>query len=478
MPAKPLEEWIGDSRKSLLLVKEAIATLARTEAGPKSRRLIQDALRYESGTNLFWRVFDLPIMVESTKGATLTDVDGKTYIDCVAGFGTYNVGEGRKEILDVMKTQLDSVVTWCEMPNETRLALAKKLTEIAPIEGKSKVQFAGTGTEAVNGAVNIARYYTGKRYVMAFLGAYHGRSDPAASLTCDGHFRDYSYPWSSQQGVVHVPYAYCYRCVFGKEYPDCKMFCVQYIEHLLSNSQYSLRDHRHDINHVGVMIAEPMQGHAGFVRIPPKEFLLGLRKLCDEYGMLLVDDEVYTGFGKTGFLWAIERSGVKADVVSMGKSMAAGLTASAILGKEEIMDSSGPGAWGGTFVGSLIACAAALKVIEIIEKEKLIVRARQMGEYFLRGLKELEQKHRLIGNVQGSGLWLGVEFVKDRKAKEPAYDETRLIQKEAKKNGLLMTVGAFGNSLNIGPPIVISKEEIDSALVMLDSSISKVEKIR
>ena len=474
--AKPLDDWIGQLRKSQKLIDQTVEDLANKETGPESRKLIAKALRYESKTNLFWRIFDIPIIVQSVKGATLTDADGKSYVDCVGGFGIYNVGENRDEVLDAIKAQLDSVITWCEMPNEARLELAKKLTEIAPVRGKSKVQFAGTGNEAINGAVNIARYYTGKRYLMAFHGAYHGRSDPGGALTADAHIKNYSYPWTSQQGIVHVPFAYCYRCPFGKEYPSCNMFCVQYIEDLFSNSQYGLRDHNTDTNHVGVVAVEPVQGHAGFVRIPPKEFLSEIRRLCDKYGMVLVDDEVYSGFGKTGYLWAIDRSDTKADVVSFGKSMAAGLTASAIVGNEEIMDTAGPGAWAGTFVGSLLASAAALKVIEIFEKEKLVNRAKEMGEYFLKGLKELEQKHLSIGNVQGTGLWLGVEFVKDRKTKEPAYSETRLVQSEARRNGLLMSLGGYGNSLNIGPPIVITKDEIDTALRILDSAISKVEK--
>jgi len=465
-----IEDRISKGRLSTRLQEDEILSIIEAEAGPKSREVLQEALKYESPSHTSWGLLKFPVVVSETKGAIVTDVDGKEYIDCMSAFGVLNVGGCHPKVVQAARSQVEKSTVYCELPSEARVQLAKKLTGMSPVEGRSKVHFCVTGTEAVAGAVRAAGYFTGRPSILAFYGCYHGRVGVADNLTRNAYMKNFAFPVHATEEINFVPYAYCYRCAFGKEYPDCDMQCTRHIEQLLSNTMYGLRDHEHHISHLSAIIVEPVQGHAGVIT-PPTEFMRDLRRICDQYGLLLLDDEIYTGFGRTGKLWAIEHSGVKADIITIGKSLAGGYPISAIVGKEEIMNSWGPYAVCGTFMGNLLSSATSLAAIQVIDEEKLVERASSLGEYMLKGLRSLQQENELIGDVGGHGLFMGIEFVKDRKTKQPAYEETTRIQHEARKRGVLIAKGAFGNRIDLMPPLVIEKDQIDRIIEVLDAAI-------
>jgi len=467
-----LEERLLRERGSTRLDEDKVLAAVEAEAGPKSKEVLREALKYESPSHTSWGLFKFPVVISETKGAVVKDIDGKEYIDCISAFGVLNVGGSHPKVMEAARSQIEKSTVYCELTSEARVKVAKRLTEIAPIQGKSKVHFCVTGTEAVAGAVRAARYFTGKSPILGFYGCYHGRVGVADNLTRNGYMKNFSFPSQTTEDIYFVPYAYCYRCAFGKEYPQCDMHCTKYIEQLMSNTMYGFRDQQNNISHLAAIIVEPVQGHAGLIT-PPKEFMRDLRRICDNFGMLLIDDEIYAGFGRTGKLWAIEHSNVKADITTVGKSLAGGYPLSAIIGKEEIMNAWGPYAVCGTFMGNILSSAVALASVQVIEEEKLAEKAAKKGEYMLKGLRTLQQEHELIGDVGGHGLFIGVEFVKDRKTKAPAYDETSEIQHYARKNGVLLAKGAFGNRIDLMPPLVIENDQIDRIIEVLDGAIRK-----
>ena len=468
-----VEKRLLHDRTLLRLHEDEMLSVIEAEAGPKTREIVREALKYESPSHTSWGLFKFPVVISETKGAMVTDIDGREYIDCISAFGVLNVGGCHPRVVEAARRQVEKSTVYCELTSEARVRLAKKLTEISPISGKSKVHFCVTGTEAVAGAVRAASYFSGKPSVLGFYGCYHGRVGVADSLTRNAYMKNFSFPMSTSDGVFFVPYAYCYRCAFGKEYPECDMQCTRHIEQLLSNTMYGLRDHEHGISHLSAVVVEPVQGHAGLIT-PPPEFMRDLRKICDRYDLLLIDDEIYAGFGRTGRLWAIEHSGVKADIATVGKALGGGYPISAILGKDEIMNSWGPYAVCGTFMGNLLSSATALATIQVIEEEKLVERAAKLGEYMIAGLRSIQQDHELIGDVSGHGLFIGIEFVRDRKTKKPAYEETSRIQHEARKNGVLIAKGAFGNRIDLMPPLVVEKEQIDRVIEVLEVALKRI----
>lgn len=456
---------------------ELLAIIEREARGPESKRVLRESLDYESPAHLYFSVFPCPPVITKAKGALVWDIDGNEYIDFIGGWSVHNIGHSRPEVIEAIKAQCEVLIQYAEMPHELRTKLAKKLVEISPINGRKKVYFGVTGGEAVEASMKFARYYTGRPTIIGFYGGYHGRTFGAMTVTSDAYMRSYQ-GFPLDIGVVHVPYAYCYRCLFGKEYPECGMQCTKHIEELLKSHQYGLRHvtPKGGVTNVAALLVEPMQAHSGYIT-PPPEFLRNLRRIADEYDLLLIDDEVQAGWGRTGKWWGCQHSEVIPDIMPTAKSIAGGIPMSVTITKSDIMDDLGPAAHATTFGGTPLACAVALAVINVFEKERIVERAAVQGEYLMKGLRDLEQRHRIIGNITGKGLFIGVELVKDRKTKEPATEENIVVQKECLRKGLIYPrQGRFGNMINTICPLTIERDQIDRALEIFDNAFTVAEK--
>lgn len=457
--------------------QELLATIEREARGPKSREVLREALEFESPAHIYFAVSKCPPVIDRGKGATVWDIDGNEYIDLFSGWSVHNIGHCHPKVVEAIKEQCEKLVQWAEMPHELRAKLARKLVEMTPGDHEKKVYYGVTGGEAVEASTKFARYYTGRPTIMAFYGAYHGRTYGAMTATADGYMRHFQ-GFPLNVGVVHVPYAYCYRCVFGREYPECDMQCTRYIEELFRSAHYSLRysGPQGSVTDVAAILVEPMQAHSGYT-VPPTEFLRDLRRIADENDLLLIVDEVQSGWGRTGRWWGCEHSDVVPDIMPTAKSIAGGIPMSVTIARSEIMDEFGPSAHSTTFGGTPLACAAALAVIKVFEEEGLVDRAARTGEYFKKGFRDLAEEHPLIGNVEGKGLFIGVELVKDQKTKEPAIEENIVVQEECLKRGLLYPrQGWYGNKMNVICPLVIEKEQVDRALEIFDAALGTAER--
>jgi 4-aminobutyrate aminotransferase/(S)-3-amino-2-methylpropionate transaminase len=450
-----------------MIKSELLDKIKKGPYGPKSKEYFKKSLEIESISNVYFSINEFPPVITKGKNALVWDLDGKEYIDLASGFSVHNVGHCHPEVVKAIKAQSDKLLQWCAMPNELRLQYSTKLVEISPGKSKKKVHLLATGGEAVEFACNIARSNKSKPLIMAFQGCYHGVTGGIINATTHPPFR-VSNPFLQNIGFVHVPYAYCYRCQFGREYPDCGMFCTDYIEGLLNNPQAGL-------SKLAAILVEPMLGASGYI-IPPTEFLKELRRITESHDLLLIVDEIQTGGCRSGKMWACEYSNIDPDIMTVAKSVGGGLPVSAVIGKEAIMDSVGISGSMSTFGGTPLSCAAGLASIKIMETEKLAEKAKKSGKYLTSRLNELAKKHKMIGNVNGRGLFIGVELVRDKKTKEPAGEENLALQTECQKRGVLYERGGFyGNIVKFMPSLNISTELIDKAINVLDQALTVVE---
>ncbi len=446
--------------------------------GPRSLELLRRALMVESLGAMAFSLYDAPpIISRAGNGALVYDVDGKEYIDMMAGFAVHNAGHHRPEVLEAIIEQFKRIVQYSEMLSEERIKLSEKLVEITPGDYPKKVFYGVTGTDANEIAMKLVRYYTGRTVIMTQWGDYHGRTMGASALTHSFSTWAQTYPVPpAGSAVVRFPFPYCYRCPFGLEYPDCGMACLNYVDYMLSARYYGLSDPGKGLTNVAAMIIEPYQSAAGYI-IPPDEYLPELFKIAREHDVLFVVDEIQTGWARTGRMWAIQHYGnLEPDLFLIAKSIANGLPFSAVVGRSEIMDSWGPGAFSTTFAGYMLGVAAALKTIEIFEKERLAERAEKMGNYFYKGLKDLQSIHPIVGDVQAKGLYIGIEFVSNRESKKPATKETKWMSMRLVELGMLVKkAGYFGNRFALSPPLTITREQIDRALELFDKVFSEAE---
>ena len=337
--------------------------------------------------------------------------------------------------------------------------------------------WAVTGGEAVEISIKLARWYTGKPIIITHWGDYHGRTAGAMGLTSKAFMMAYSYPIPpADTAVIRIPFPYCYRCPFGKEYPACELFCACQFEKMFESKETWLNNPKIGVSNVAAMLIEPFQSSAGYY-IAPLPYLARMRELADKYDYLFISDEVQNGMGRTGKLWAIEHAGVAPDLLAMAKSLSNGLPLSAVTGRKEIMDSWGPGGHSSTYTAYPPACAGGVKVFEIYERDHILKGAAEKGSYFLDHLNELSVHHPSIGHVDGLGLYLAIELVKDRKTKEPAAEASAWAVNELLNQGVIcMYSGYYYNRLCFAPPLVIEKAEIDQGLKVLDQVLSKMEK--
>ncbi|HJZ11004.1 MAG TPA: aminotransferase class III-fold pyridoxal phosphate-dependent enzyme, partial [Acidobacteriota bacterium] len=342
-------------------------------------------------------------------------------------------------------------------------ALAAKLAAIAPGQSAKKVFLGNSGTEAVEAAIKLSRYHTRRSRLISFFGAFHGRSMGALSLTASKmkqrqHFSPFL------PGVTHVPFGYCYRCPYNLTYPSCNLYCVNILEDEYFAKMVPPDD-------VAAVFVEPIQGEGGYIA-PPPDYHKRLKQICEKYGILYVADEVQSGMGRTGKWFASEHFGVEPDIITVAKGIASGMPVSAMIAKSEVMTWPS-GSHGSTFGGNPVACEAALATIELVE-EKLMANATEVGNYFMDQLRSMMDRHRLIGDVRGYGLMIGIEFVRDRVTKEKAKEEVEAIVYKAFEKGLLL-LGCGENTIRIAPPLIVDKEDADLGLNILDEVLTEVE---
>ncbi len=426
----------------------------RTEVpGPKSKAILERKERVVADPLSVY----LPIVIEHAQGATLTDVDGNTFLDFTGGVGCLNVGHSHPQVVAAAQEQLGrfSHTDFTIVPYEVYVTLAERLCELAPVRRPAKAGFFNAGTEAVENAIKFARAYTGRPAVIGFEGGFHGRTLLSLTLTSKTH------PYKAGLG----PFApEVYRVPFPNEYrgPSASEALAALERALVTQIAAET---------VAAIVLEPVQGEGGFVVAPP-EFVEGVRRICDDNGIVLVVDEVQTGFGRTGRLWGIDHYDVEADLVTVAKSIAAGLPLSAVLGKAEIMDAPGDSAIGGTYVGNPVAQAAALAVLDVFEEEGLSERGAAIGETIRARMAAWQSRWDAIGDVRGLGAMLAIELVHDRTTKDPAPElATKVVEAAAERGLLLLKSGIYSNCIRVLVPLVIADAELDEALDVWEQAL-------
>jgi 4-aminobutyrate aminotransferase / (S)-3-amino-2-methylpropionate transaminase / 5-aminovalerate transaminase len=431
--------------------------------GPKSRELMR---RREAAVPRGVS-HATPIFAARAEGAVLEDVDGNRFIDFAGGIGVMNVGHRAPRVMAALRKQLDEFVHTCfsVAPYEKYIELAEKLNSLTPGKFAKKTLLVNSGAEAIENSIKIARAYTRRPAIICFEDAFHGRTLLAMSLTSKTHpYKAGFEPFATD--IYRIPYAYCYRCSYGLQYPSCGVFCAHHLEDTFKRVVAS--------EAVAAVVVEPVLGEGGFVT-PPQEFLPIIQEICHRHKILLIADEVQTGFGRTGAMFACERYGIAPDILVSAKSLAAGMPLAAVTGRAEVMDAAGVGGLGGTYSGNPLACAAAIAAIETIEHEKLAERATKIGSVFERRASEWKKRWPLIGEIRGLGAMRAIELVRSAEKKEPAKDETEQIVRYCYTHGLIMiSAGSYGNVLRLLVPLVITDEQLNEGLDILHSAIASV----
>ncbi len=421
--------------------------------GPRSQAILERKERAVANA----KSIVLPVVAQEGRGATITDVDGNVFIDFTGGVGCLNVGHAHPRVVEAVQEQAARFThtDFTVVPYEVYVTLAERLLERAPFRGPAKAAFFNAGTEAVENAVKLARLATGRPAVIAFDGAFHGRTLLSMTLTSKPH------PYKLGMGPLAPE---VYRAPFPNDYrgPDAKT-ALAALRNLFVTQVAA--------EQVAAIIVEPEQGEGGFIPAG-QEFMTGLRALCDEHGIVLIVDEVQTGFARTGRFFAIEHYGIEPDLITVAKSIAAGLPLSGVLGKAEIVDAAHDGAIGGTYVGNPVAQAAALAVLDVIDEEGLVERADEIGATMRTRMHAWQERFDAIGDVRGLGAMLAIELVRDRATKEPAPELAQAVIDAATERGLLLLkAGVYSNCIRVLCPLVITDAELDEALVVWEEAL-------
>ncbi len=425
----------------------------RTEIpGPRSREILERKERVVAGPLSVY----LNLVIERAQGSTITDVDGNTFIDFTGGVGCLNVGHSHPRVVEAAQEQLErfSHTDFTIVPYEVYVQLAERLCDLAPI-ANAKAAFFNAGTEAVENAIKFARVFTGRPAVIGFEGGFHGRTLLSLTLTSKVH------PYKAGLG----PFApEVYRVPFPNDYRGSDAgAALEALERALVTQVAA--------ETVAAIVIEPVQGEGGFV-VAPKAYLEGVRRICDEHGIVMVVDEVQTGFGRTGKLFAIEHYDIEPDLITVAKSIAMGLPLSGVIGKAEIMDAPDDSAIGGTYVGNPVAQAAALAVLDVISEEDLCARASVLGNTMRARMEAWQQRFPQIGDVRGLGAMLAIELVKDPATKEPDAGLATAVVEQAARNGLLLLKsGIYSNCIRVLSPLTLSDAELDEALAVWEQAL-------
>lgn len=439
--------------------------ITETLPGPKAKEII--ARRANAIPDAIKCVY--PVVIDHAEGAMIEDVDGNKFVDWIGGVGVLNIGFTHPEIVQAVKEQSEkyfhgmfNIVT-----HEGYVALAEKLNSIVPVKGdKKKTFFANSGAEADENAIKVAKAFTKRQNIICFSGAFHGRTNLTMALTSKKAYAKGLGPFPG--GIFRAEYPYLYRKPAG-------MTDEQALEYYI-NTIYKIFEECAPADEIAAFIVEPLQGEGGFIPAPI-EWVKAVRKVCDDNGIMLISDEVQSGFCRTGRMFASEywqEAGVEPDILATAKSIAAGLPLSAIIAREEIMDSVISGTIGGTYCGNPLACAAGLKTIEIMERDNLAKRSLEIGEKVQKAYKEWQSKYDVIGDVRGLGSMIGLEFVTDQASKTPNPELVSKLIQETVQNGLMIeNAGVYGNVIRFLAPLVITDEQLEAGLKIFEEAIKK-----
>jgi 4-aminobutyrate aminotransferase len=408
-----------------------------------------------------------PFVMAKGEGSLVWDVDGNRYIDFNAGIAVAATGHAHPTVVQAIQDQAAKFIHMAgtDFYYAVQIELAEKLGSLVPGDEPKQIFFSNSGAETVEAALKLARYHTGRSRILAFLGAFHGRTMGALSLTASKAVQRRGFA-PLVPGVTHVPYGYCYRCAYNLEYPSCDLHCVEYIEKTLFKQLVPGDE-------VAAIFVEPIQGEGGYV-VPPTEYHVRLKELADRWGILFVADEIQMGMGRTGKWFSIEHWGVVPDVTLVAKGIASGMPLGAMVARRELMDWP-PGAHGTTFGGNPVSCAAATATIRVIEEEGLLENARRMGERLLSAVKDIQTRHESIGDVRGKGLVVGVELVEDRETKEPATQLRKDVIDRAFRKGLLI-LGCGPSTVRFMPALNVDTKTVDEAMAIFEESLAEAER--
>jgi 4-aminobutyrate aminotransferase/(S)-3-amino-2-methylpropionate transaminase len=412
-----------------------------------------------------------PVYVDRAEGAILEDVDGNRFIDLAGGIGCINVGHRSPGVLEAVKQQSDRFLHTCIQvtPYESYVRLAERLNELTPGDFPKKTLFVSSGAEAVENAVKVARAYTRRPGIIAFEDAFHGRTMMTLALTSKTHpYKAGFQPFPGE--VYRIPFAYCYRCSYSLTYPSCDLYCARRLEDTFKRVVAQ--------EGVAAVIAEPVLGEGGFVA-PPLDYFRVLLDVCRKHNVLFIADEIQTGFGRTGALFACDRYGIEPDIMVTAKSLGGGLPIAAVTGRAEIMDAPGPGGLGGTFAGNPLSCEAALAVLDLFEEQNLNERANALGNQFQERARGWQKRWPKIGNNRGLGAMQALELVQSRETREPAPEDTKRVTQYCYEHGVItISAGSYGNVIRLLMPLVITDEQMEEALDVLEAALYSVYEVR
>jgi len=430
--------------------------------GPKAQKVLEQDLRYVSPS--YSRPY--PMVAQEGQGMVVTDMDGNRFLDFSAGIAVCATGHCHSRIVKAIQEQATKLIhmSGTDFYYPEMSTLAEKLAEIAPGDSDKKVYFGNSGTEAIEAAIKLARYATGRNKFIAFYNGFHGRTCGALSLTASKPVQRKGFG-SLLEGVIHVPFPYCYRCPNRPAEGGCNPSCLRVIEEVVFKTLVNPTE-------VAGVVFEPIQGEGGYI-VPPPNFFKELKALSEKYGILLIADEVQSGMGRTGKMFAVEHFGCEPDILAVAKGIASGLPLGAIVASSKIMTWE-HGAHASTFGGNPLSCVAALETIRLLESD-LIQNARVVGNFLMAELERLSERHPAIGDVRGLGLMIGVELVKDKKTKEKAPEWRQAVLEKAFHKGLLL-LGCGENTVRFMPPLIVTQEQAQVAVEILDETLDEIER--
>jgi 4-aminobutyrate aminotransferase len=425
--------------------------------GPLARQVIERDRKVLSPS--YTRPY--PLVASRGKGAIIEDVDGNRFLDFNAGIAVVATGHCHPKVVEAIQNQAARLIhmSGTDFYYENMVELAEKLAALAPGGGERRVYFGNSGTEAIEAAIKLARYSTGRDKFIAFLGGFHGRTMGSLALTASKSVQRRGFG-PLMPGVTHIPYAYCYRCAYGKTPDTCGVECAKVIEEQLVKTILPADE-------VAAIVLEPVQGEGGYI-VPPQKFIDELTRIAKRFGMLLIFDEVQSGMGRSGKMWAAEHFNATPDILAVAKGIASGMPLAATIARAEIMNWP-PGAHASTFGGNPVACAAGLVTVELLEKE-LIANSARMGAYLMDRLRDWPARFPIVGDVRGLGLMIGIELVRDRQTRERAPAARNRVLELAFERGLLV-LGAGENSIRLCPPLVITRDQAGFAVDVLEECL-------
>ena len=457
-PAEGSEAW----QQYQLLADSAVPAIKTELPGPRAKQLIRLDEQYTSPS--YTR--DYPLAANRAAGVVMEDVDGNQFLDFTAGIAVCSTGHCHPHVVHAIQEQAASLIhmSGTDFFYSPQAELARRLAMLAPGEERKRVFFTNSGAESVEAAIKLARYHTGRSRIVGFFGAFHGRTLGALSITSSKTIQRHGFG-PLLPGIHHVSYGNCYRCPCNLEYDACQIACVTDIERTLFRHTVSPSE-------VAAIVVEPIQGEGGYV-VPPPEYHQRLRELADDYGILLIADEVQSGMGRTGKMFAMEHWGVEPDIVCLAKGIASGMPLGAIVARESVMTWP-PGSHASTFGGNPISCAAALATIDLLEGG-LMENATKMGDLLRKQLTRLKEKHEAIGDVRGKGLMVGVDLVRNRATREADAELRNRVVQSCFYRGLLL-LGCGRSALRFSPPLVINRQHIETAVGIVDAAIEECQR--